>query len=130
MSIEQLGNAPTLADLRMQGVPEFVSEGTKRMYRASNGKLVEERVGVEYIQTVGAGRLRAETWKQYVDAAIQREDRTKLLDAIISYLPNHCYWLRTDEERRDYALDILVSGSYQNWKDFKNPEQVNLADFF
>ena len=125
MSMQQ----PTLAELR-PGVREFRSEGTHRMIRADNGKFVEERIGVEYVPTAGAGTLRVEDWTRLAEEAVTREGRRALLDAIIAYVSARCAWLRTEKHQREYALECLATGAYKKWKDFKDPETVNLADYF
>ena len=125
MSMQQ----PTLAELR-PGVREFRCEGTHRMIRADNGKFVEERIGVEYVPTAGAGTLREEDWTRLAEEAVEREGKGVLLAAIMTYCEERCAWLRTYTALRKYALEILAGRDYEKWKDFHNPEVVELEDYF
>lgn len=125
MSIQQ----PTLAELR-PGVREFKSEKTKNMILTANGKFVREEISFELIPTAGAGKLRKEDWTRLMEEAIAREGRTALLDAIIAYVSVRCAWLRTAKRQQEYALECLACGAYKKWKDFKDPETVELADYF
>ncbi len=120
---------PTLADLR-PGVREFKSEKTKHMIRTASGKFVHEEISYELIPTAGAGKLRKEEWMRLTEEAVTREGRTALLDALLAYVSARCAWLRTEKLQREYALACLASGAYKEWKDFKDPETVDLADFF
>ena len=121
---------PTMNELRLVQAKVFKAERTGRFYRAGNGKLKEETVGVEYFHTAGAGCLRAEDWYQKAEEAVERENKGVLLAAIIAYCEEHCAWLTTYTALRQYSLEILAGRIYEKWKDFHNPEIVELADYF
>ena len=121
---------PTMNELRLVQAKGFKAERTGRFYRAGNGKLKEETVGVEYFHTAGADILRAEAWYQKAEEAVERENKGVLLAAIIAYCEEHCAWLTTYTALRRYSLEILADRIYEKWKDFHNPEVVELEDYF
>ena len=124
------GVPPTLEALRLVAAKDFKAEGTGRYYLAGNGKRKEETVGVEYFHTAGAGCLRADVWYQKAEEAVERENKGVLLTALISYCEEHCAWLTTYTALRQYSLEILADRIYEKWKDFHNPEVVELEDYF
>jgi len=75
---------PTMNELRLVQAKDFKAERTGRFYRAGNGKLKEETVGVEYFHTAGAGCLRAEAVirANYVAAPISIVTMAQLADVV------------------------------------------------
>ncbi len=61
---------------------------------------------------------------------MEREGRGVLLAAIMAFCEEKCAWLRTYEAIRQYSLEILADRIYEKWKDFHNPEVVELEDYF
>lgn len=117
----------TLAELKWTSVREFTTIPTGHFYRAQNGKMKEETVGIEYVCTSGAGRLPLETWYLLAFAAIRREGLTDLHKQICDHVRATCAWLHTDKEVERYAAECLVSGVYQHWKDFDQEKAASAA---
>ena len=96
----------TMADLVWVGVREFQSVGTGKFYRARNGKMKEETRGVEFVNTVGAGRMELDDWYLAMEAAIHREGRTAALAEKIDRAKTLA-WLHTPEAIRRCALEMM-----------------------
>lgn len=84
----------TMADLVWVGVREFQSIGTGKFFRAGNGRMKEETRGVEFVNTVGAGRMTLEEWYAAMEEAVIREEKTAALDVWIEKTKS-CAWLWT-----------------------------------
>lgn len=65
-----------------------------------------------------AGLIDPEEWKKIVKNLVKISDSQELLNRIVEYCRTHCVWLRTEEEREEYALDILAGRIYRHWKNF------------
>lgn len=140
MRVSGMSDFYTLEDLEWISVPEFTTIPTGNYYRGRNGKLKEERAGIEYIRTASAGKLPLETWYQHAFAVIRREGLDRALEEICGHVRNHCAWLHTDKEVERYSAKCLVNGTYQRWEDFgqekravptamgTTPEQSGCAD--
>ena len=105
----------TLDELKQTGCNEFRSEPTGRWIETRNGKRKMETRGVEYV-TTKAGRFERGKWHSYLEEAVFCEDLTGLLNIIIKHVRDHCAWLHTEKEIRNYALECLSSGAYHSWK--------------
>lgn len=114
----------TLAELKWVSVREFTSIPTGRFYRARNGKLKEETVGIEHVKTAGAGRMPLDTWYQHAFAAIRREGKAELFEQICNHVREHCAWLHTEIDVMQYAADCLSSGVYHHWADFSKEKRA------
>lgn len=119
----------TIEALRWRGAREFKTEGTGRYSRSGNGKFKEERVGVEYVTTVGAGTMRISDWYLAAEEAVAREGKTELLATIEEYCRHHCAWLHTEEAIRQYALEVLCNEAYKHWTDLYGAP-VALEEYF
>ncbi len=99
--------AYSMDDLAWIGVREFQSVGTGKFYKSSNGKMKEETKGVEFVNTIGAGRMTLEEWYAAMEDTVIREEKAAVLAAKIEAAES-CAWLRTDQEKRQYALEGLM----------------------
>ena len=108
----------TLDELNQAGCTEFRAEPTGRWIESRNGRRKMETRGVEYI-TTKAGRFEMSEWHGLLEEAVFCEEQTWLLNIIIKHVRDHCAWLHTEKEIRNYALECLSSDAYKHWKDFK-----------
>lgn len=65
-----------------------------------------------------AGEFIPEKWLEIVRKCADESNSTKLLERIVEHCRTNCVWLKTDKDREDYALNILVGRTYHHWKDF------------
>ena len=96
----------SMEDLVWVGVREFQSVGTGKFYRAGNGKMKEETRGVEFVNTVGAGKMDLADWYLAMEAAIHREGKTAALAEKIEHAKT-CAWLRTPADILHYTLELV-----------------------
>lgn len=96
----------TTADLVWVGVLEFRAVGTGRYFRAGNGRMKEEMIGAEYVNTVGAGQMNLDDWYLAMESAIHREGKTAVLAAKIEHAKT-CAWLHTPKDILHYALELV-----------------------
>lgn len=96
----------SMKDLVWVGVREFQSVGTGKFYRAGNGRMKEETRGVEFVNTVGAGKMELADWYLAMEAAVHREGRTAELAGKIERAKTLA-WLRTPEDIRRCALEMM-----------------------
>ena len=108
----------TLNDLRQYAADEYRQEPTGSYTLNRNGKRIPVTEGVVYI-TTPAGRFREDKWCDLAEAAVKREGKEDLYEAIRSHCKAHCPWLRTEKMLRRWALDCLTGGAYEYWDDFK-----------
>jgi hypothetical protein len=104
----------TLQDLRQKGAREYRQEPTGNFTVNRNGRKVPVTVGVEYIPTVGAGRIQEQEWYRLIRELAD----PKLLDRIKA----HCRklaWLKTEKDLEEYSLSCLANEAYLHWSDFK-----------
>lgn len=78
------------------------------------------RATSKYCETYAtdAGEFIPEKWLEIVRKCVEESNCTKLLERIVEHCRDNCAWLKTDKDREDYALDILVGRTYRYWKDF------------
>lgn len=65
-----------------------------------------------------AGEFLPEEWKRIVKNCVEVSESQALLNKIIEYCCTHCVWLKTKNEREEYALNILTGRIYRHWKEF------------
>ena len=65
-----------------------------------------------------AGEFDPDQWREIARSCVDVSDSGELLARIVEYCQSHCVWLKTDQDREEYALEILVGRVYQHWKDF------------
>lgn len=70
------------------------------------------------IYKTNAGELLPEEWKRFVKNCVQVSDSQALLNKIIEHCCTHCVWLKSKNEREEYALNILAGRIYRHWKEF------------
>lgn len=115
-----------IESLRWKGVREFRAEPTKEFYINRVGRKVAVTKGVDYINTVGSGRMTLDEWYAEMDAAVVAAGQTDLLKSIEDHVRNHCFWLKGPEVRQ-YALECLSGENYLAWDDFSiNEEKIEL----
>ena len=91
-------------ELQWLGVREGTSEPTGKFSYSRNGKMKEETKYVEYVKTIGAGRIRVSDWFILMEKAIEREGRTEELKKKIEETRSFP-WLHSEKERKEYALE-------------------------
>lgn len=74
----------------------------------------------QYSETykTNAGEFTPEKWKWIVRECIEASGSKDLLKRIIDYCRTHCVWLKTEKDREEYAMEILIGRTYQCWMDF------------
>ncbi len=93
------------------------SEPTGTFYITRNGK---KKAIMEYVITyeTKAGEFSPEDWKIIVKKCVKEAGSAELLMKIIEHCRTQCVWLKTEKEREEYALNILIGRSYRFWEDF------------
>lgn len=71
----------------------------------------------ETFQT-NAGEFMPDKWYEIARSCVDESGSGELLARIVERCRSHCVWLKTDKDREEYALDILVGRIYRHWKDF------------
>ena len=96
----------SIADLQWRGVREGQAVATGTYSRSTNGKMKPDTRFTEYIKTAGAGRVELSEWFRLMEEAIVREGRNAELEDEIKKASGLA-WLRSDKERREYALECI-----------------------
>lgn len=65
------------------------------------------------------GDFSPDEWITKVRAAISADGLTDLYRRIQLYCLKKCSWLHTGTEVEEYAAEILTSGTYKYWSDFR-----------
>lgn len=65
-----------------------------------------------------AGIIAPEKWLQIARMCVAQTNSENLYQNIISYISTHCVWLKTNAEKEEYALNILLGRIYRHWEDF------------
>lgn len=71
----------------------------------------------ETFQT-NAGEFTPDKWYEIVLSCVDGSGSGELFTRIVERCRSHCAWLKSDKDREEYALDILVGRVYRHWKDF------------
>lgn len=71
----------------------------------------------ETFQT-NAGEFALDKWYEIARSCVDGSGSYELLARIVEHCRSHCAWLKTDKDREEYALDILVGRVYRHWEDF------------
>jgi hypothetical protein len=95
----------TMADLCWFGVREYRNVGTGKFY-SSRGRVKEVMVGIEFVDTIGAGKMCMSDWYDAMEDAIQREGQASKLAEKLEIASNLA-WLHTDKAIREYALELI-----------------------
>lgn len=65
-----------------------------------------------------AGEFDPDQWCKIARSCIDGSDSGELFTRIVEHCRSNCVWLKTDKDREEYALEILVGRVYHYWKDF------------
>ena len=65
-----------------------------------------------------AGTIVPEKWLEIARMCVTETKSENLCQNIIRYISTHCAWLKTNVEKEEYALNILLGRVYRHWKDF------------
>ncbi|MCX4351730.1 MAG: hypothetical protein OSJ60_08835 [Lachnospiraceae bacterium] len=78
------------------------------------------RAVTKFVETykTNAGEILPDEWKKIVKNCAEVSDSQALLNKIIEHCCTHCVWLKNENDREEYALDILAGRIYRNWKGF------------
>lgn len=106
----------TLNDLKTTGAFEFRTEPTKETYISRNGRTVHKTAGMEYARTK-AGLIPLSEWYSRLEEAVKIEGKETLLKSIEHHV-RKCAWLKSEQDRHQYALQCIVDEAYKCWKDF------------
>lgn len=92
---------------RQTGSYEITKKGTRRAV-------------TRYVETykTDAGEFFPDEWMRLVRGCVEVSESSDLLERIIEHCRTNCVWLKTDKDREEYALNILIGRTYRNWKDF------------
>ena len=66
----------------------------------------------------GVGIVSPDKWKEIARMCVSETGSEKLFQNIVDYVTHNCVWLKTNEDREEYALNILLGRVYRHWKDF------------
>ena len=113
----------SIKDLRRIGANEFRQVGTGNFTHNRAGRRVEITEGVEFFPTK-IGKIESTKWYRFMEDAVRRENMQELLDRI-EKVCNRLAWLKTDQDRHEYALEVLSSEAYLHW-----PEWTGEGDFY
>ena len=64
------------------------------------------------------GEFVPDKWYEIALMCIRESGSEKLFVRIVDYCTSHCAWLKTEDERKKYAMNILLGRNYRHWKDF------------
>lgn len=78
------------------------------------------RAVTKYQETfrTNAGEFTPDKWYEVARSCVDGSGSEELLIRIVERCRSHCVWLKTDKDREEYALSILVGRIYRHWKDF------------
>lgn len=78
------------------------------------------RAVTKFIETykTNVGELLPEEWERIVKNCVEVSDSQALLNKIIEHCRTCCVWLKSENEREEYALNILAGRIYRRWKEF------------
>lgn len=65
-----------------------------------------------------AGTIVPEKWLEIARMCVTETKSENLYQNIIRYISTHCAWLKTNAEKEEYALNILLGRVYRYWEDF------------
>ena len=65
-----------------------------------------------------AGEFTQDKWYEIARSCVDSSGSGKLFARIVEHCRSNCVWLKTDKDREEYALNILVGRVYRHWKDF------------
>ena len=65
-----------------------------------------------------AGVISPEKWLEIARMCVTETESENLYQNIIRYISVHCIWLKTNEDKEKYALNILLGRMYRHWKNF------------
>lgn len=65
-----------------------------------------------------SGIIASEKWIDIARQCVTETNSENLYQNIIRYISTHCVWLKTNAEKEEYALDILLGRIYRHWEDF------------
>lgn len=65
-----------------------------------------------------AGTIAPKKWLEIARMCVTETKSENLYQNIIRHISTHCVWLKTNAEKEEYALDILLGRIYRHWKDF------------
>ena len=71
----------------------------------------------EFYQT-NAGLFTPDKWNELALSCVEETGSEELFNKIVEYCSSYCLWLKTNKDREEYALNILVGRIYRHWKDF------------
>ena len=66
---------------------------------------------------ISGRQVPVEEWYGRVEKRAEENGDLPLLDRIISHVRDHCIWLKGERERKNHALECLVSGAWRAWED-------------
>lgn len=97
-----------------------------RMGRAvSTGSYEITRMGTRRAVTkfqetfrTNAGEFTPDKWCEIARSCVDSSGSGELFTKIVEHCLSNCAWLKTDNDREKYALEILVGRVYRYWKDF------------
>ena len=65
-----------------------------------------------------AGEFTPDKWYEIARSCVDSSGSGELFTRIVEYCRSHCAWLKSDKDREEYALNILVGRVYRHWQDF------------
>lgn len=71
----------------------------------------------ETFQT-NVGEFDPDKWYEIACSCVDESGSNELFARIVEYCYSHCAWLKTNKDRKEYALNILVGRVYRRWKEF------------
>ena len=107
----------TIEELKKTGTDIFRSVPTNEWTQSRNGRRVRVTKGTVFVRTKN-GEMPEEEWYGAVTEAVAAEGKTDLLERIKKHCL-HLAFLHGEKEVTNYALECLVSGAYNHWKDMR-----------
>ena len=110
---------------------EKLERTSTRMYRhvptggfetLKNGKTRTKTVGKEFFHTKGYGEIETCVWAEKMMKAIEGTELMDLYHAIRDHMETHIYFLKKEEEKKEWALGCLEYKAYEHWPDFVYPK--------
>lgn len=65
-----------------------------------------------------AGEFTPDKWYEIARLCVDRSGSGELFTRIVEHCRSNCAWLKSDKDREEYALNILIGRVYRHWQDF------------
>lgn len=105
-----------MEDLRINlRMGRAVSTGSYEITRMGTRRAVTK---IQETFRTNAGEFATDKWFEIARSCVDGSASNELFARIVEHCRSRCAWLKTDNDREKYALEILVGRVYRYWNDF------------